>query len=156
MLGVQLARTRRFETQLRKALLARSARIEQAVVADWPVLLKEAITAAGGQFDADNPRHLQALSEQAAALETVVSRRATTLVGRAGTGKTSVLGALLLCPQISAGGVLLLAPTGKATVRLAGAACAEAKTIASFLHGLGIIEQFQQHLGLNSENGSRR
>ena len=40
------------------------------------------------------------------------------LVGRAGTGKTSVLGALVRCDKIAKDGVLLLAPTGKARVRL--------------------------------------
>jgi hypothetical protein len=40
------------------------------------------------------------------------------LVGDAGTGKTTVLSVLCSHPQIKSGGVLLLAPTGKATVRL--------------------------------------
>ena len=40
------------------------------------------------------------------------------LFGDAGTGKTTVLSVLCSHPTIKAGGVLLLAPTGKATVRL--------------------------------------
>ena len=59
------------------------------------------------------------------------------LAGSAGTGKTSVLG--ILCDQgaIRQDGLLLLAPTGKARVRmqeLAGEANTQAMTLAQFLN----------------------
>jgi ATP-dependent exoDNAse (exonuclease V) alpha subunit len=43
------------------------------------------------------------------------------------------LGALFLCAPLVKGGILLLAPTGKARVRLSKAADSEAKTVAQFL-----------------------
>lgn len=52
-----------------------------------------------------------------------------------GTGKTSVMGALMLSDSIVKDGVLL-APTGKARVRLGKATNAEAVTVAQFLHRL--------------------
>src|SRR5262249_39657885 len=75
--------------------------------------------------------------EQADALERVTTRKLSVLVGRAGTGKTSVIGALLASPLLHADGVLLLAPTGKATVQLRKRAPgALAQNIAQFLYGL--------------------
>jgi len=55
---------------------------------------------------------------------------------RAGAGKSSAVGALLRCGKLNADGILLLAPTGKARVRLGKAANAEAKTAAQFLYEL--------------------
>ena len=40
------------------------------------------------------------------------------LIGSAGTGKTTLLSALCTHPDIEKGGILLLAPTGKARVKL--------------------------------------
>src|SRR5207249_3429899 len=48
----------------------------------------------------------------------VTQRKLGALVGQAGTGKTTVVGTLVTCPEFRAGGVLMLAPTGKARVRL--------------------------------------
>ena len=67
---------------------------------------------------ANQPERVErALEEQAYALKIVTSRKLTVLVGRAGTGKTTVLGALSRSSRIG-GAVLFLAPTGKARVRL--------------------------------------
>lgn len=59
--------------------------------------------------------------------------RIATLVGQAGTGKTTMLRALCSQPEVVAGGVLLLAPTGKARVQLGDKAGASAKTLAQYL-----------------------
>lgn len=131
---LQLIELNKVERELRKILLARAAKAASQVDADWRKLLKEAIKAGGGTIKAGDPRHKRALEEQAEALRRVTSRRLSVLTGRAGTGKTSVLGALLLAKDVVAGGVLLLAPTGKARVRLGQAANASAMTIAQFLY----------------------
>lgn len=60
----------------------------------------------------------RAHEEKAAILQELSQSRISVLVGDAGTGKTTVLSVLCSHPEIKAGGVLLLAPTGKATVRL--------------------------------------
>ncbi len=56
--------------------------------------------------------------EKTAALEEVYASRLSVLVGAAGTGKTTLLNMLCKLPEVASGGVLLLAPTGKARVQL--------------------------------------
>lgn len=76
--------------------------------------------------------------EKAAALEELYRSRFSVLIGPAGTGKTSLLTALLSLSSIAEGGVLLLAPTGKARVQMQKRAeNAQAFTLAQFLLGLG-------------------
>jgi ATP-dependent exoDNAse (exonuclease V) alpha subunit len=84
------------------------------------------------------------LKEQAEALERVTTRKLSALVGRAGTGKSSVVGALMRCKKLNAEGILLLAPTGKARVRLGKATSAEAMTVAQFLYGLDRYDPVRQ------------
>ena len=103
----------------------------------WRDLLVAAVSEGGGQFDDKDFRHEAALAEQAVALETVTTRKLSALVGRAGTGKTTVLGALLRSGRLQKDGILFLAPTGKARVRLSQKANASAMTVAQFLYSLG-------------------
>ena len=114
--------------------------------ADWGALIEEAVTEAGGTVDRENPRHSAAFEEQVDALEKVTTRRLAVLTGRAGTGKTSVVGALLRDESLLSGGVLLLAPTGKARVRLAKATGGNAMTVAQFLNGLGRYDGKRQRV----------
>jgi hypothetical protein len=144
VLTVQLAELRDRETRLGRIVVARTAKPLSSLEADWRALLIQAIRASGGMVDLEDARHLQALDEQAGALERITTRKLSVLVGAAGTGKTSVLGALVIQPQLRAEGLLLLAPTGKARVRLARAAGAEAMTIAQFLHGQGRYDGTRQ------------
>jgi len=132
---LQLNELREREDYVRKVLVARADTTLPSLGVDWRAALGEAI---GAAFDPDNPRHQEALAEQALALERITTRRLSVLTGRAGTGKTSVMGALLACDQLRAEGILLLAPTGKARVRLSSSVggAAQAKTAAQFLHGL--------------------
>lgn len=88
------------------------------------------------KFGAQDPGDAQeelARSEKAAGLDELYASRLTVLVGPAGTGKTSVLEALVQEPSIQADGVLLLAPTGKARVQLQSKVGHTARTLASFL-----------------------
>jgi hypothetical protein len=124
------------ESRLARTLLKRAEKRVASVGASWRNLLIEAITKTATRVDLNNPRHLDALQEQEQALERITTHRLGVLVGRAGTGKTSVLGALVRCKQIAQDGVLLLAPTGKARVRLQRATDHEAFTIAQFLYQL--------------------
>ncbi|MCU1284051.1 MAG: hypothetical protein JWO13_401 [Acidobacteriales bacterium] len=110
----------------------------------WRELLIESVDEGGGRIDPSDPRHDAALSEQADAIERVTTRRMAALVGRAGTGKTTVLGALLKSARLQRDGVLFLAPTGKARVRLSQKANAEAMTIAQFLFSLGRYDAWRQ------------
>jgi hypothetical protein len=134
------------EKWLAKTLNARAARTLPSLEADWATLIAGAVADAGGAVDSENPRHREALDEQVAALEAVTTRRLAVLTGKAGTGKTSVVGALLRDEALRSGGILLLAPTGKARVKLAKAAGGKAMTVAQFLHGLGRYDGKRQRV----------
>lgn len=82
----------------------------------------------------------RARTEKVAALESLFASRFSVLVGSAGTGKTTLLKVLCDVPSVREGKVLLLAPTGKARVRLAEKVDSEgasAATIAQFLRPSG-------------------
>ena len=75
--------------------------------------------------------------EKSKALEELFRSRFSVLIGPAGTGKTSLLTALVELPAVADGGVLLLAPTGKARVQMQRRTeGAVALTLAQFLLGL--------------------
>jgi ATP-dependent exoDNAse (exonuclease V) alpha subunit len=77
--------------------------------------------------------------EKARALEELACSRFSALIGAAGTGKTTLLRVLCGLPEVKAGGVLLLAPTGKARVQLEKKTGlgGQGRTIAQFLMRLG-------------------
>lgn len=81
----------------------------------------------------------RARQEKVAALEVVFSSRLSVLIGQAGTGKTTLIRTLCELPDVANKGVLLLAPTGKARVRLEERTnlSGQGKTLAQFLIGLG-------------------
>ena len=143
--ALQLTDLRAREKRLRNTLAGRARKPCQLVAGqNWKQLLKTAIANTGRPYEPDNQRHTQAIAEQADALGRLLSRRLTVLVGRAGTGKTSVMGALTLCKPLADEGILLLAPTGKARVQLAKATTAEAMTVAQFLNRLGRYDGARQ------------
>lgn len=144
VVALQLSELKAREDRLRSILSARAMKKLPIIKEDWRDLLVKAISEAGGSFDPENERHALAIEEQAKALEKVTSRRLTALIGRAGTGKTSVMGAIMLSKAIAKEGILLLAPTGKARVRLGKAANAEAMTVAQFLNRLGRYDGTRQ------------
>ncbi len=152
MTALQLTRTQSIENGLRKILLARCSAAAPVIQENWPVLLAAAI---GKKADPKNPRSKQALAEQASALQTLVSRKMTILTGRAGTGKTSVVGALFQSTKLKSQGILLLAPTGKARVRLTKATKSEAQTVAQYLHGRARYDGERQRPLLEPKNRRR-
>ncbi len=142
--ALQLCDLKRREESLRKILAARARKELPSLKSDWTALVKKSIEESKSLFDEKNDRHIQALKEQSYALERLTTHKLSALTGKAGTGKTSVLGALLRCEDLVQDGILLLAPTGKARVRLGKAADAEAMTIAQFLYGLGRFDGIRQ------------
>jgi ATP-dependent exoDNAse (exonuclease V) alpha subunit len=92
---------------------------------DW----KAALEAEFGEPKTERER--AALTEKETALETLFTQRLSVLTGSAGTGKTSLLKVFL--DQIGKQSVLLLAPTGKARVRLSTKARRNAMTIHQLL-----------------------
>lgn len=81
----------------------------------------------------------RARCEKAAALAELAAARFSVLIGPAGTGKTTLLSVLCRHTEINQGGILLLAPTGKARVRMeavakrTGSTNFRAHTLAQFL-----------------------
>jgi hypothetical protein len=78
----------------------------------------------------------RARMEKSAGLSVLHDSPLSVLIGPAGTGKTTLLKALVESPGVAdKGGVLLLAPTGKAKVQLETKVGSPAKTLASHLTG---------------------
>ncbi|MFF2296531.1 AAA family ATPase [Arthrobacter sp. NPDC058127] len=79
----------------------------------------------------------RARAEKAAGLSQLFSSSLGVLIGPAGTGKTTLLRALVGLDGIARGSVILLAPTGKARVQLQTKVGRPAHTLASFLTHTG-------------------
>ncbi|MET9227218.1 AAA family ATPase [Lentzea sp. NPDC003310] len=75
----------------------------------------------------------RARDEKAEGLSALHDAPLSVLIGPAGTGKTTLLRALVEYPGVAVGSVLLLAPTGKAKVQLETKVRLPAKTLASYL-----------------------
>ena len=97
------------------------------MTADWRAIIDEQLKELPADDDGEEDLARQ---EKAAALEVLATARISVLIGAAGTGKTTLLRALTSLPQVSEGGFLLLAPTGKARVRMQEAIGHEAFTLA--------------------------
>lgn len=102
---------------------------------DWAELVDAAI-GKGLDNPAADKLEEEARREKAAALRMLYQRRISVLLGAAGTGKSTLIKALCSIPKVKEGGILLLAPTGKARVRLeqASGMPGQGQTIAQFLN----------------------
>ncbi len=112
--ALQLARHVEAKKAIAKAVIRRRAGKALAVTAIWRQVIDE-------QFEgavADDPEEELARHEKAAALKVLATSHISVLIGAAGTGKTTLLRALCSLASVKEGGVLLLAPTGKARVRM--------------------------------------
>ncbi|PWD98787.1 ATP-dependent DNA helicase [Marinilabilia rubra] len=102
--------------------------------ADWRNLIDNALKPfTEGQPD---EQELKARKEKGASLKEIAESRFSVLIGPAGTGKTTLLTILATHEEVENNGVLLLAPTGKARVRMEDIAKniqVTAKTLAQFL-----------------------
>lgn len=132
--SLQLKKYEEIESSFRKVLIARAKKALDEVNEDWEALIKKTIANNGIIFDEANAKHKAALADQVTALKSLTGRKVSVLHGPAGTGKTTVLGALFGCKTLMTEGILLLAPTGKARVKLGRMAGGEAFTIAQFLN----------------------
>ena len=126
----QLARFVKASEMIRSAVNKRVNGARLAVDADWRALLDRELKA---PRPGDEAQEELARVEKAAALNELASSRFAVLIGPAGTGKTTLLKTLVVHPAVATGDVLLLAPTGKARVRLQLATGVKASTLAQFL-----------------------
>ncbi len=114
----KLVRINEFDEIIEKRISKRLKANKLEVIADWRKLLDEKFDQGKKTKLASGSDEERARCEKAAILSELARSRICVLVGDAGTGKTTVLSVLCNQRDIKAGGVLLLAPTGKATVRL--------------------------------------
>ena len=131
--AVQLKEYYEMERKLESILRKRAMKdVKHEVKEDWLCIVRN-----NPKYDGNSQRSIQASIQQAEALAMMARRRLSVLAGGAGTGKTAVVRSFLSSETILNEGVLLLAPTGKARVRLgreaSGDSRIEAKTIAQFL-----------------------
>lgn len=151
----KLVRINEFDAVIEKRISKRLGAQKLDVKADWRNLLD-------CNFDGDfpikphlSPEEERARIEKAAVLQELADSRISVLVGDAGTGKTTVLSILCSHPDIKAGGVMLLAPTGKATVRLLDSMGKEAQSftalnVAQFLSRSGRFDGYDMRYKLSN------
>lgn len=118
------------QTQVNKRITSPN---RHEISVDWMQRMEEEF----GPIEKDDVLEKQARDEKAEALQILAESRLSVLVGGAGTGKTTVLEFLCREKKIQDGGILLLAPTGKARVRMSqglrGKVKFDAYTVAQFL-----------------------
>jgi hypothetical protein len=130
----QLERLNNTARIIRNAVTKRVAAVRHGLDVDWRSELDARLK---DPRSGDEEREEIARSEKAAALAELAAARFAVLIGPAGTGKTTLLQTLGNHPSVKAAGVLLLAPTGKARVRLQTTTGLDAQTVAQFLAGRG-------------------
>lgn len=132
-LAVQLDRYVAIGKLLTSAVADRLRNTPKPVTVDWRGLVDDKF---GGVDKADLDEE-RARGEKATALESLANSRIGVLIGPAGTGKTTVIELLLKRTEIVGSRALLLAPTGKARVRLGQATGQQSnvQTVAQFLLG---------------------
>ncbi|MCI8383845.1 MAG: AAA family ATPase [Clostridia bacterium] len=120
----KLVHINQFDQVIEKRVYKRIHADKIVVDANWRRMVDEEIKKKEEKLDfQDDSQKLSeeeelARQEKAEVLKVLAESRLSVLVGDAGTGKTTVLSILCKEPSIKNGGVLLLAPTGKATVVL--------------------------------------
>jgi ATP-dependent exoDNAse (exonuclease V) alpha subunit len=114
--ALQLGRLAEMGDTIRTAIDKRIRGKRIAIEANWRKLLDEHLKEKGAIVVDDLEE--KAREEKTAALRELAESRLSVLIGPAGTGKTTLLSVLCSHPQVAEGDVLLLAPTGKARVRM--------------------------------------
>ena len=117
----QLERLGRAGDLIRTTVERRMAGKRHNIVANWRVELDKVLDkdrAESISTEASGEEEERARNEKAKALNEIPNARLSVLIGRAGTGKTTLLSVLCKRPEIEKQGIVLLAPTGKARVRI--------------------------------------
>lgn len=122
---------------IRSAVKKRIAGKRFSSDADW----REMLDAKLGDLTVGDKKEDEARREKSEALKRIYERRFSVLIGPAGTGKTTVLSVLCAHPSVKAGRVLLLAPTGKARVKMQQRIGMTAQTSAQFLLQYGRFDR---------------
>jgi hypothetical protein len=155
--GYQLKRLAEAGAYIRELVSKRIKSNPLDIEADWSTIL-DSVLDPEGRNPPVTDKDQKAREEKVAALKILANRRFSVLIGPAGTGKTTLLSALVRQEEIASGGVLLLAPTGKARVRMeekVGDKRFPAKTIAQFLYRSERFDGASQRYLLTGEPGEK-
>lgn len=141
LLAFQLDRYVETSALIRTKISKRKSRKANVGEHNWAALVDAAIDPTkdkGAPKSKPSNRDLAARKEKSAALEVLYKSGVSVLMGAAGTGKSTLLKALCSINSVNNKGILLLAPTGKARVRLeqTSGMAGQGKTVAQFLNGL--------------------
>ena len=149
---------------IRRTIERRVKATRHTLKVDWRKVLDDFLEKNNVELPTDpdeQEREELARIEKTAALEELAASRFSVLIGRAGTGKTTLLSVLCAQSQISIDGVLLLAPTGKARVRMqdiarkAGITNCNAFTLAQFLSSTSRYDPHIQRYMMTGERGEK-
>lgn len=157
----QLQRLAGAGEKIRTTIKKRTAAARHSLGIDWRAELDKPESKLGPLPDDPEERDKEerARAEKAAALEEIASARFSVLIGPAGTGKTTLLSVLCRRPEINADGIIMLAPTGKARVRMedvarqAGVENLKAQTLAQFLSPSKRYEGSRQRYQMTGQAG---
>ena len=130
----QLTRLYEIDSYIRKTISERLASDRFKISENWAVLVNSVFK----DNTIQDEKETAARTEKTAVVQELASSPISVLIGGAGTGKTTVLSILCKSEKIKKGGILLLAPTGKARVRMSKTMSDQgvkhtAMTVAQFL-----------------------
>lgn len=111
----QLKRLNLIDNYIRKTVEERQKAERIEINEDWVNIVNSHFNRLQTTID---EKEKKAREEKAAILKELAESNFSVLIGGAGTGKTTLLSLLCQSDKIKNGGVLLLAPTGKARVRI--------------------------------------
>jgi hypothetical protein len=114
----QVDRLEECRSIIRREILGRTKGKSHSASFNWRELVDRGLNQPLPNDEAECEIEQRARTEKAAALQQLFCSRVSVLIGAAGTGKTTLLRILCNLPDLQSKGVLLLAPTGKARVRL--------------------------------------
>ena len=128
---------------------------------DWRIELDKLLGSIKTSDATEADKEHRAREEKAAALAELAAARFSALIGPAGTGKTTLLSVLCGQSEVQKDGILMLAPTGKARVRMedltrqTGTKNFTAKTLAQFLSASGRYDPYTQRYLLTGKSGEK-
>ena len=111
----QLNRLKEVDNSIRKFVEERQNSERFKIDEKWDNIVNDYFDRFGKPID---NKEEMARKEKIAILKELANARFSVLIGGAGTGKTTLLSLLCKSTQIENGGILLLAPTGKARVKI--------------------------------------
>jgi hypothetical protein len=114
----QVDRLEECRSIIRREILGRTKGKPHSANLDWRELVDRGLNQPLPNDTEECELEQRARTEKAAALQQLFCSRVSVLIGAAGTGKTTLLRMLCNLPDVDSKGILLLAPTGKARVRL--------------------------------------